>query len=89
MIPGPPLAIQNLLLSILNISFVKFLFATMIGLTPIILLCNYIGFKLKDLKDFDNLSFKDILTYEFLLIIFILIIIIFIRIKLKNKKSPN
>ena len=89
MIPGPPLVIQNLLLSILNISFVKFLFATMIGLTPIILFCNYIGFKLKNLKDFQNLSFKDIFTYEFLLIIFILISIILIRIKLKNKKSPN
>ena len=91
MIPGPPLLLQNILLSILNISAFKFIVSSFIGLTPLNLAVVYIGNKIGNIQNIRNLSTSEIFTWDLILFIFLLILIISIRIiykkNNKNKKT--
>tara|TARA_Y100000590_G_scaffold393130_1_gene471150 strand:+ start:650 stop:1237 length:588 start_codon:yes stop_codon:yes gene_type:complete len=84
MIPGPPLLLQNILLSILNISYLKFIISSFIGLTPLNLAVVYIGNKINNIQSIKNISFSDIITLDVLIIISLLILVIGIRIKFKK-----
>jgi len=87
LIPGPPLMMQNLILSFLDISNYKFIFSTFIGITPIMIFSILVGNKLNNLNSVNKISINDIITWDLLLIIFFFIFIIFTRIFFKKKKT--
>ena len=84
-IPGPPLFLQNLLLSFLNINKINFIISTFVGLSPIAFVSVFIGNQLKDIDNIKNLSLIDIFSFKFLLFIFCLLIFLLIKI-FYNKK---
>ncbi len=86
LIPGTPLMLQNLILSILNISTLKFFFATLVGFTPIIFMTGFIGNKIRDIQLIKNISMNDILSRDFIFVILLLIFLLIIRIKYKKNK---
>ena len=87
MIPGLPLILQNLILSILNISILKFFFATFIGFTPIIFMTVFIGNKIRDIQFIKQLSMSDIFTRDLVFVIFLLIFLLILRIKYKRNNK--
>ena len=87
MIPGPPLMLQNIILSILNISILKFFFTTLVGFTPIIFMTGFIGNKIRDIQLIKQLSISDILSVDFLFVISLIILLLIVRIKYKNNKN--
>lgn len=89
MIPGPPLGLQNFLLSLLNINISKFILITSIGFTPYIFASSFIGNKINNINLIKKLKFNDILSWDIILLIVILLIILSVRIKYKNKKKPS
>ena len=84
MIPGLPLFLQNLILSLINISITKFVLVTCVGFTPFILSSVLIGNKIKDIQSINGLKFKDIFTWD--LIIFIIVIIFLLLMRIRFKK---
>ena len=89
MIPGPPLMLQNILLSMLNIKYSTFIFSSLIGFSPIIFITVFLGFHLNNIENLKALSFTDILSKEFFIFIIIIIFLLIIRIIYKkNKKDP-
>ena len=87
MIPGPPLMLQNIILSILNISILKFFFTTLVGFTPIIFMTGFIGNKIRDIQLIKQLSISDILSVDFLFVISLIILLLIVMIKYKNNKN--
>ena len=87
LIPGPPLLIQNVLLSLLDISSMKFILATSIGVTPIMLFSIFIGHKLNNIINLNNITLKSIFTWDLFLILFFIISFIIIWIIFKKKLS--
>jgi len=85
-IPGTPLFIQNLCLSIINISIYKFIISTFIGLSPSIFLIVFIGNQVNNIKSLKELKVENIFSIEFLLFVFTLISLLIIRIFFKKKK---
>tara|TARA_Y100000590_G_C15356714_1_gene877285 strand:+ start:49 stop:651 length:603 start_codon:yes stop_codon:yes gene_type:complete len=86
-IPGTPLIIQNLILSILKVDLFKFLLSTMIGFTPLVFVLVFFGFQLKNIDSLRDFSISDIFSYEFLIFIFFIVFLIFIRILYKKRPS--
>ena len=87
LIPGTPLMLQNLILSILNISILKFFFATLIGFTPIIFMTVFIGNKIRDIQFIKQLSIGDILSRDFVFVIFLFIFLLILRIRYKRNNK--
>ena len=86
MIPGPPLMVQNVILSLLDISILKFIISTFLGFSPLILFCVYIGTNINYIQSIKEISTKDIIfSRDFIFILLIIILIIFFRIKIKQK----
>ena len=85
LIVGAPLFIQNLCLSILNISKVKFIISSSIGLSPFVVIFSYLGNQLSDLIQVKKFNLIEVFTFELLIIFLILIIVILLRIFYKNK----
>ena len=85
LIVGTPLFIQNLCLSILNISKVKFVISSSIGFTPLMLIFAYLGNQLSNLMQVKKFNLNEFFTFELLIIFLILISIILLRIFYKNK----
>lgn len=85
LIVGAPLFIQNLCLSILNISKVKFIISSSIGLSPFMVLFSYLGNQLSDLIQVKKFNLIEVFTFELLIIFLILISVILLRIFYKNK----
>ena len=56
-----PLILQNIILSLLNISIPKFIIASLLGFTPIIFISVYVGNKIKNIQLIKELSSSDIL----------------------------
>ena len=80
-----PLFIQNLCLSILNISKVKFIISSFIGFSPLMILFSYLGNQLSDLIQVKEFNLIEVFTFELLIIFLILISVILLRIFYKNK----
>jgi len=89
MIPGNPLIIQNFLLSLIKISISKYIFITVIGLSPIIFFSTYLGNKFKNIKSIKNINTSEIFTLDFLLFIFLIILFLIIKILFKKKDPHN
>ena len=85
LIVGAPLFIQNLCLSILNISKVKFIISSSIGFSPLMVLFSYLGNHLSDLIQVKKFNLIEVFTFELLIVFFILISVILLRIFYKNK----
>ena len=82
---GTPLFIQNLCLSILNISKAKFIIISCIGFSPLMMIFSYLGNYLSDLNQVKKFNLSEIFTFEFFIIFLILISVILLRIFYKNK----
>lgn len=89
LIPGPPLLIQNILLSLLEIPSTKFILATVIGSSPIMIFCILIGNKLNNIVNLNSFNSSDIFTWDLLLILFFIILMLLIRILYKKKPPIN
>ncbi|PPR47431.1 MAG: hypothetical protein CFH19_00470 [Alphaproteobacteria bacterium MarineAlpha5_Bin9] len=85
MIPGTPLAVQNFILSTLDISSYKFILSTIIGFTPIVLFSTLLGNKINNLSQINSLKVNNIFTLDLLLIIFIIISLLCFKIFYKKK----
>ena len=85
LIVGAPLFIQNLCLSILNISKVKFIISSSIGFSPFVVIFSYLGNQLSDLIQVEKFNLIEVFTFELLIIFLILISVILLRIFYKNK----
>ena len=82
---GVPLFVQNLFLSILNISKTKFIISSFIGFTPYFLLFSFIGNQFSNLIEVKEFQLSNILSFELILIFLILIIFLLLRIFFKFK----
>ena len=87
---GIPLIVQNLFISTLNISKLKFISSTAIGFTPYILTVTYFGDKISNLLEIKSFSIKNIFSIEIIVILIILALILIIRIFYKiNTQKTN
>jgi uncharacterized membrane protein YdjX (TVP38/TMEM64 family) len=85
MIPGVPLFLQNLLLSLLNITKIKFILSSFVGFTPLVFIIVFVGNQLTNIDKLKNLSISEIFSFKYLIFIFFFIIFLLIRIIYKNK----
>ena len=83
LIIGIPLAVQNICISMLNISKVKIFFTTFIGFTPLMLLFAYFGSYVSDIIQLKSIGLKQIFSLEiffiFASIVFLILLRIFLR----------
>ena len=84
MIPGTPLFIQNLCLSIVKINIFKFILSTFIGLSPSIFIIVFVGSKLNNLSSLKNIKVANIFSIEFLLFVSLIIFLLIVRIIYKK-----
>ena len=84
LIPGLPLMVQNIILSLLDISIFKFFIVTFIGFTPVFFISVFIGNKIKNFQLIKGISSQDFFTWDFIFIISLLVLILVLRIKLKK-----
>ena len=77
--------VQNICLSILNISKKKFIITTFIGFIPIMFLAAFFGNEISNFVELKNFKMKDLFSSNFLLIFLLLISIIILRIFFKKK----
>ena len=87
---GIPLIIQNLFISTLEISKVKFIISSLIGFTPYFLIFSYVGDKISDLLEIKSFSIKSVFSIEIIIILIILALVLIFRIYYKiNSKRVN
>ena len=84
LIIGPPLILQNICISILNVTNKKILFSTLIGFTPIMILFSYLGSYASSLVELREFNLSELISFEILLIF--LFIIFFTVLKIYFKK---
>ena len=84
LIVGPPLVVQNICLSLMNVSKIKIFVSTFVGFIPIIGFLSYIGSYLNNILDLKKIKFDNLISMEFLLILFFLIFLLLLRIYLKK-----
>ena len=84
LIIGPPLIVQNICLSLMNGSKIKIFVSTFVGFIPIIGFLSYIGSYLNNILDLKKIKFDNLISMEFLLILFFLIFLLLLRIYLKK-----
>ena len=87
LIPGPPLILQNLFLSALNIKKILFCVTSFIGFSPIVFVSVFIGYQLSNFNSLKSIVFSDIFSLKFIIFIFLMFILIFLRIFYKKKKN--
>ena len=85
MIPGPPLMMQNICLSILRINSIKFILISFIGFSPIIFVAVYFGSKIKSFESIKNITMNRILSKDFLIFVGLIIFFLSLRIIFKKK----
>ena len=87
LIIGPPLFIQNIFLATLNVSKMSIFFSTLIGFTPYFILYTIIGNQISNLQSIKQLTFRNIISLEFLIILSALAVFLILRIYLKSKNK--
>ena len=85
LIPGSPLLLQNIILSVLKIKRSTFLFTSLIGFTPIVFIAVFFGNQLNNLLKINTFKLADILSIEYIVFLILVIIIIVIKILFKKK----
>ena len=81
---GPPLLIQNLCLSLINVSKVYIVLSTFIGFIPIILFLSYLGNYFNNLLELTKIKFSNLLSYEIIVILLLFIFLLILRIYFKK-----
>jgi len=81
---GPPLAFQNICISLLNVSKMKIFFTTIIGFIPQMLLFSYIGSYISNIIELQSIVFSEIFSKEILFTFGLLIFLILLRIYFKK-----
>ena len=81
---GPPLAFQNICISLLNVSKMKIFLTTIIGFIPQMLLFSYIGSYVSNIIELQTIVFSEIFSKEILFSIGFLIFLILLRIYFKK-----
>ncbi len=84
---GIPLFVQNLFISTLEISKVKFIISSIIGFTPYFLIFTYTGDKISNLLEIKSFSLNDIFSFELAIVIICFIGFIIFRIFTNNSKN--
>ena len=84
LIIGPPLILQNIGISFLNISNKKILITSFIGFSPQMFLFSYVGSYASNIMEFKDFKLSGILSFPFLFILVIIILLIILRIFLKK-----
>ena len=84
LIIGPPLLLQNICISLLNISKTKIFITTFIGFAPLMLLFSYLGSHVSNIIELKSFTIADIFTLEILIIFGLIILFIFFRIFFKK-----
>lgn len=84
LVPGLPLMVQNIILSLLDIPKFKFLLATFLGFTPIFFTSVIIGNRIKNIQLIKGITGKDLFTWDIVLIISVLILFLILKIKFKK-----
>ena len=84
---GIPLFAQNLFISTLEISKVKFIISSIIGFTPYFLIFTYTGDKISNLLEIKSFSLNDIFSFELAIVIICFIGFIIFRIFSNNSKN--
>ena len=83
LIIGIPLAVQNIIISMLKISKIKIFLTTFIGFTPLMLLFSYFGSYVSDILQLRSVGLREIFSLEiffiFVSIIFLMLLRIFLR----------
>ena len=87
LIPGPPLMLQNLLLSILNIKKTLFCLTSLIGFSPIVFVSVFFGYQLSNFNSLRSVVFSDVFSLEFIIFILFIFALIFLKIFYKKKKN--
>ena len=87
MIPGPPLILQNLCLSLLDIKKGAFILTSLVGFSPIVFTTVFIGYQFNNIDNLKKLSLADLFSKEF--IIFTIFIITLLVIKIIYRKHKN
>ena len=81
---GPPLAFQNICISLLYVSKMKIFLTTIIGFIPQMLLFSYIGSYVSNIIELQSIVFSEIFSKEILFSIGLLIFLILLRIYFKK-----
>ena len=81
---GTPLIFQNICIALLKISKPKIFISSVIGFSPLMLLCSYIGSYASNLVELKSITFSDIFSPKILIIISFLIFLILLRIYYKK-----
>ena len=81
---GPPLAFQNICISLLNVSKMKIFLTTIIGFIPQMLLFSYIGSYVSNIIELQSIVFSEIFSKEILFSIGLLIFLTLLRIYFKK-----
>ena len=81
---GPPLAFQNICLSLLNVSKMKIFLTTIIGFIPQMLLFSFLGSYVSNIIELQSIVFSEIFSKEILFSIGFLIFLILLRIYFKK-----
>ena len=81
---GTPLILQNICISLLNISKNKIFISSVIGFTPLMLLFSYLGSYASNLIELKSFTFSSIFSSEILITIGLLIFLVVIRIYFKK-----
>ena len=77
---GIPLFVQNLFISTLEISKLKFIISSIIGFTPYFLIFSYAGDRISNLLEIKYFSIKNFFSIEIILVLIIFAVIIIFRI---------
>ena len=84
LIIGPPLLLQNICISLLNISKTKIFITTFIGFAPLMLLFSYLGSHVSNIIELKVFTIADIFTSEIIIIFVLIISILFFRVFIKK-----
>ena len=86
---GIPLIVQNLFISTLEISKLKFIISSIIGFTPYFLIFSYAGDRISNLLEIKSFSIKNFFSIEIIIVLIIFVVIIIFRIftNINSKKN--
>jgi len=87
MIPGPPLMLQNLLLSFLNINKTKFIISSLLGFAPLVFISVFFGFHLTNFSNLKSITLSNIFSLDFILVLIFIIFLLLVRIFYKRKNN--
>ena len=84
-----PFFLQNIALSFLNISIIKYIVVTFLGLSPTIFLMVIIGNTMSRIDNLKDFHLNDLLNSEFIILYILILFVILFRIFIKYYRKQN